>query len=61
MRSTDSARSDKNNNDARNDINHEMNVETKDVDFKQLMDDDQNSGIDDENVSPNIKFLFESR
>lgn len=59
MRSTDSARSDKNNNDARNDINHEMNVETdlqKDVDFKQLMDDDQNSGIDDENVSPNKSF-----
>lgn len=54
MRSTDSAQSDKNNNDARNDINHEMNVETelqKDVDFKQLMEDDQNSGIDDENVS----------
>lgn len=54
MRSTDSARSDKNNNDSRNDVNHEMNVETdlqKDVDFKNFIDDDQNSGIDDENVS----------
>lgn len=58
MRSTDSARSDKNNNDSRNDINHEMNVETdlqKDVDFKHLIDDDQNSGIDDENVSSYYK------